>query len=402
MADDYGRLAAAYSADTLAEACGRCLSRIPVSCAANGLLFVSKIWERTWAPMYFFFFCHAAGLALIAKWLVHKAHGRPVESTTRSLLLLLAVAVASIYPSAYEPLYWPSCMAFMLGTPLLGLGLWTEHRIARSGLIALSFLSYETFVLPALVLLLIPLLTTKRSSLSREALRLLGVWGSSLGLALAVRWLASLQVEHFHHLTVFSPDRIADKVSLAYRELFHVRFFGPVENEAATTFQYGLVILLLILVWKQSRWRWAVLLLACFASTEVYWVIEYGAPRAIYGSQVLFMAILIALLVHAARGRLRTIIAFGGLTLLLIGYLQHSSFIYEIKSHNARVLQSREAEFAAAIRECGSACVIKFRPLDEGLKTDWVLHPDFWARYLDYMRAKYGAGKEITFELRRD
>ena len=114
------------------------------------------------------------------------------------------------------------------------------------------------------------------------------------------------------------------------------------------------------------------------------------------------MAILIALFAHAARSRLRTIIVFGGLTLLLIGYLQHSFFIYEIKSHNARVLQSREAEFAGAIRECGSSCVIEFRPLDEGLKTDWVLHPDYWTRYLDYMRAKYGAGKEITFELRRD
>ncbi len=117
-------------------------------------------------------------------------------------------------------------------------------------------------------------------------------------------------------------------------------------------------------------------------------------------TQVLFLAVLVWLVLCAAREVWARRLVAGGLAVAFAGYLYQLSFIYGIKSHNAEVLRGREAELALRIRSCVSPCSIEFRPLNEGLKTDWVLPPEYWGRYLAYMKVKYGPEKEITFEAR--
>ena len=403
MADDYNHLAAAYGADPFTERFARWLNRVPVWSLVTWILFDSRVLERTWAPMYLFFFCHAVGLALISRWLHRQLLAVPgdTEVPAQSLLFVSSVAVLALYPSTYEILYWPTCMPYTVGTVLLGLGLWANHPTVRAALLALSFLTLETFVLPALVLLVAPVIAGgPREETRTEWAPPVGVWAAALATTFAVRWAASLSLGTYHHVTSFEPRHMVDKMADAFKELFHVRFFAADTNEIATAAQFGFLIVAVWLAWKRVRWNSIWLLVLCFVSTAAYWVLEYSAPRAIYGSQVLFLAVFVWLVQCAAREVWARRLVVGGLAVAFAGYLYQLSSIYGIKSHNAEVLRGREAELVVMIRSCGSPCLIEFRPLDEGLQPDWVLPPDYWAPYLAYMKVKYGPEKEITFEAR--
>ena len=135
----------------------------------------------------------------------------------------------------------------------------------------------------------------------------------------------------------------------------------------------------------------------CFLSTSLYWILEYNAIRAIYGSQALLLAIVVVLAARTRPSRLAQTAVIVALALTFAGYVNQSLFIYSVKSHNAQVLRAREARFSESIRACTSPCIIDSGPLDEGLRPDWVLHPDYWNRYLAYVKAKYGPEKQITF-----
>ena len=403
MADDYHHLAAACGADRFTERFARWLNRVPVWSLVTWILFDSRVLERTWAPMYLFFFCHAVGLALISRWLHRQLLGVPgdTEASARPLLFVCSVTVLSLYPSTYEILYWPTCMPYTVGAVLLGLGLWANHPAVRAALLALSFLTLETFVLPALVLLAAPAVAADSQEEGRRKWApLVGVWATGLATTFAVRWAASLSLGPYHHVTNFDPQYVTGKMAEAFKELFHVRFFAGGTSEIATAAQFGFLIVAVWLAWKRVRWKSIWLLGLCFASTAAYWVVAYPAPRAIYGSQVLFLAVLVWLVLCAAREVWARRLVAGGLAVAFAGYLYQLSFIYGIKSHNAEVLRGREAELALRIRSCVSPCSIEFRPLNEGLKTDWVLPPEYWGRYLAYMKVKYGPEKEITFEAR--
>ena len=403
MADDYNHLAAAYDAESFVERFARWLNRVPVWSFVMWVLFGSRVLEQTWAPMYLFFFCHALGLAATAKWLDRRLleTGADVETPWRTALFVCTICALALYPSTYEILYWPTCMPYAVGAALLGLGLWVNRFAVRVVLLGLSFLTLETFVLPALVLLVAPAVL-RDSEGTREWLHPVKVWAAALIATLAVRWAVSLILGPYQHVTNFDPAHMMGKMADAFKELFHVRFFAVDTNEIATALQYGLVIVLVSLAWKRVRWTGVWLLLLCFVSTAAYWVLAYSAPRAIYGSQVLFLAIVAWLGLRAAReGWARRVVACG-LAVLLAGYLYQLFFIYEIKSHNARVLRGREAELVERISSCSEPCVLEVGALDVGLRSDWVLPPDYWTPYLKYVKARYGAGKEITFEVRRD
>ena len=352
----------------------------------------------------FVFFLHALGLALISKWLDRQVGASTTPHRTDGALLFVpAVAVFSIYPSAYEILYWPTCMPYTLGAVLLALGLWTTPSGPRIALFALSFLTLESFVLPALALLVAPAVVRESArDRWRNSVHPVAIWSAALGATLAVRWIASIKLGSYQHATIFTLSQVVGRWGSTFRELFHVRFFADGTNDIATAAQYLLLIGTVWLAWQRIRWSGSWLLTLCFLSTATYWVLGYDAPRALYGSQVMFLAVLVWLVLRAGSNVWARRIVLCGLVLVFAGYLHQSFFIYEIKSHNARVVKAREAEFAASISECVSPCVIEFRPLDEGLRWDWVLPPEYWATFLEYMRTKYGPEKTITFELRRE
>ena len=359
------------------------------------------------APMYLFFFCHALGIALIARWLESQLPDwRSGETqSSRPLLYVSAVAALALYPNTYEILYWPTCMPYAVGPLLLGLALLARSGPARAALLTLTFLTYETFVLPSLALCLAPGLAGllrepgKRQETLRRMVRPLVIWAFALGMTLLVRWVAALSLGPYAHKTGLTAEHVSDKATLAWKELFELKFFAAEVNEPATTAQYALLALVLYLSWRSLRWTGPMLLALCFLSTGLYWILEYNAIRAIYGSQVLLLAIVVVLAARTRPGRLARTTVIAALLLAFASYVHQALIIYSVKSHNAGVLRATEARFSDSIRACTSPCIIESGPLDEGLRPDWVLHPDYWNRYLAYVKAKYGPEKQITFRV---
>lgn len=408
LADDYDHLASVHSLDNLfSDRFADWLNRVPVWSVLAWALFGSQVLEFTWTPMYLFYFCHALGIALIARWLESQLPDSGLGGTrsSRGLLYISAVAVLALYPNTYEILFWPTCMPYTVGSLLLGLGLAARQRPARAVLLALTFLTYEAFVLPALALYLAPGLadlsrnSSQRRATLRRMVRQLVVWASALGLTLLVRWVTALSFGPFAHKTRFAAEHVSAKATLALKELFQLEFFAAGVHEPATTAQYMLLAVALSLSWRSLRWSGLMLLTLCFLSTGLYWILEYDAIRAIYGSQVLLLAIVVVLAARTGPSRLAQASVIVALGLAFAGYVHQSLFIYGVKSHNAQVLRASEARFADSIRACASPCFIESGPLDEGLRPDWVLHPDYWNPYLEYVKAKYGPEKQITFRV---
>ena len=254
LADDYGHLAAAHSLDNLfGEGLVYRLNRVPVWSALAWVLFRSHVLEFTWAPMYFFFFCHALGIALIARWLESRLPdwGSGETKPPRGLLCASSVAVLAIYPNAYEILYWPTCMPYAAGSLLLGLAFAARGDPVRAALLTLTFLTSETFVLPTLALCLAPGLAglvrkpRQHQGMLRPLSRPLFVWASALGMTLLVRWVAALSLGPYAHKTRFTPEHLSAKATLAFRELFELKFFAAEVNEPATAAQYALLAVVL-------------------------------------------------------------------------------------------------------------------------------------------------------------
>ena len=198
LADDWGHSAAARKPEPLFHL-SWFLSRVPVWSIVTWALFRSLVLETTWAPMYLFFFLHAFGLALNAGWL--RSHAQRAEPDSPRWVFVTAAVILSMSPITYEILYWPTCMAYTLGLLLLGLSLWASGATLRGLSLALSFLTHETFVLPALCLLAAPWLASRTGN---RRLRLettpslkhsVGVWFGALAVTLFVRSFVPVQPE---------------------------------------------------------------------------------------------------------------------------------------------------------------------------------------------------------------
>ncbi len=195
MADDWTNLAAVYASDDLfPHQFVLSLNRVPVWALVARLLFGSHILEHTFAPMLLFFLLHALGVALVARWLWKQLpHPSAEAAQPHAGVVVAAVGVACLHPNTYEILYWPTCMPYALGALLLGVGITASRPALRVSFLVLSFLTYETFILPALAILMAPILLDRRTwklewrAMIRLALPVLGAWGGALAVTIGYR-----------------------------------------------------------------------------------------------------------------------------------------------------------------------------------------------------------------------
>jgi hypothetical protein len=403
MADDFGYLAGAYELETLySDRLLRFLPRVPVWSFVAWALFASQVLETTWVPIYLFFFLQALGIALLMGWFLRTLPGVETAPPATRALTVAAGAVVGLSPITYEIVYWPTCMAYALGALLMALAAWANTPVWRWVLLLLSFLLYESFILPALAMLclrgLVDYANGRRPSWSNLPWPRVGVWFAALVATLLVRSLAAVFVGPYHHKTLFSLFHIAWKWVVSFKELFLVPFYGSGTNLVVSLVQWFVILVAIGLAWKRLSRTALCLFAACFLSTAVYWVLEYPAIRAVYGSQIVFLAALGWLILQPAAEFGKRKLVAGALVFLLVGYVQQSLFIMRIKTDNARIMAASEAGLARRIARCESPCLIHHGNLNQGLEDDWVLPPDYWRRYFEYLSVKHGRGKQIRFQ----
>ena len=380
------------------------LSRVPVWALITWALFSSHILEFTWAPMYLFFIAHAGAVLLTSKWLSNLLAQKFTTGSPHTGTLVLAATVVVLHPNYYGILYWPTCMGYTVGGLFMALALWSKFNW-RTLFLLLAFLTYETFFLPALCLLVLPALLSAlerkswRTLIQKHHLHDFAPWLLAAPTALLIRALAASEVGAFTHPTNLNLRHIGRQVNVAFNELFKIRFSPAVDtNVIASALQLSILILTLAILWKAFRWRPVLLVVLTFASSAIYWILQYSAMRALYGPQILFAALLFSLVVMADRMQPRyhmLFIIFLGV--LGCAYLQQTVKILNIRHFNASVLAAQETQLVQQMRACPAECEIEHGALDRGLRRDWVLHKDYWGHYLEFMAAKYAPNKTIRF-----
>ena len=399
LADDYVHLVATYREPQLFLGhFAAWLPRVPVWSGITALLFGSHVLEHGWWPMLAFFLVHSLALASLAAWV---ARLLPGPERAPPVLWAAAVMVFSFYPNAYEILYWPTCMPYTVGAALLAAGLWARPPALRCGLLALSMLTYETFVLPGLALLLLEagLSAAPRTRQGRALTQAWLLWAAALGVTALARGIASRWFGSFAHDTRLSPGHILRHMADTLAMLLRFKHAG-MHTALLATGAFGGFILLGMLAAKASRRALGWLGAACFASTALFWVLGYGALRSVYGAQLLLCALAINLLHglwHARPGGRQITAAL--LALMALGFWLHQRELWQIKQHNQQQLAGREAHLAAALQACVSPCNIPVSNLQVGLRPDWLLPADFVPTYLEYVRLKHAPDKAVSFSL---
>jgi len=399
MADDWTAFSDVYRGT---RHVGTMLTRVPVSALIGYLTIRPAVWEHGWPLMYVFFAVHAAGATLVATALARRLGQEPVDESGRHIWAF-ALAVTALYAGHFEILFWPSCMAFTVGLPLLGLALWVRAPAGRVALLALSFLTYETFVLPALAALLLPaLLRPSERGRLRDLAAAAWPWAAALAATLAVRAaLGALSGGSYAHSVTQEPARMLAKALGARDSLTDLVFYG--RDPWPTRVQHLGLALLAAAALGMHRLRGlaAVLVgaLAVFASTAVYWVLEYFGPRALYGSASFAAALLAVLAVTSARRRWSRVVVVAALVCLATAYVWHTVHILATKDHNAAVLARLEREVCDAAAACPGPCTVHIPPPNRGLRHDWTLHQDYWPGYLDVLAVRCGGGRDLRVEV---
>jgi len=401
MADDYVHLAAVARVEHVyRDWFSAWIVRIPVYSLGAWALFGSHVLERTFAPMYLVFALHVTSVALIARWLVVQLG--PPDAAPRPAVVALAVATASLYPNTFEMLYWPTCMPLVPGAALMAAALYARLPL-QIGLAALAFLSYETYYLPLLALLVAPTLVSSGLSARELALEL---WRRGRGflaagvVAVSVRIVEALREggTYEHNLSI-SPAHVLLQFGLAVKQLLTVRFYGtPVTSALATAALLALLLAAGVVLWRRGNRRLVVLLALCVGSTAIYWLLAYSATRAVYGSQLMLAGVLVWLAVEVERV-VRPAPRVIGLALACLAscFIAQSVSIWRIKDHNAAVLAERGAAFGRELDVCVSPCRITYGNLQAGLRRDWVLPREFWPAYLEWLQRRYAPDKRVTF-----
>lgn len=346
--------------------------------------------------MYIAFTLHAASIALISRWLLLELAAPAAAVAPKPWLVSLSTATFILYPNFYEILFWPTCMAYTVGGLFLAAALYARTIAGRAVLFALAFLTYETFVLPALILALLPSLAGATSSADPETRRralakTCVTWVAAAAIMFLTRGIAASFVGPFAHGMNFSPSHIAIQIHQSLKQLFQVRFGSFGTNIFATTAMLAGVIAACVVLHRRWRWNWTpTILLGSFVSTGAYWVLNYSAIRAIYGSQLVFAAAMVWLAVQASRSGVRHSAVALALSAIGFGFVAQTVKITQVKDYNSHILEDKERALRSKIVACGEACLIEYEPLDLGLRQDWVLPPPYWEYYLDRLAARYG------------
>jgi len=342
-----------------------------------------------------------SAVGLIARWLMRELGSDIALSETNRLFVAVAVAVAAFYPNVYEILYWPTCMPIVIGALFFALALFAR-TVPRVLLATLACLTYETFLLPFIALLAMPALLAPCVALRTRVVRLwrhISSGVAAAALTVGVRLgLALAYGGGYDHRVTLGLKSVVTKLGHTVAQLFVVSFYGASADVPATLAFVTLVVATCVLAWHARRWQPLVALALCIASTAVYWVLTYSAPRAIYGSQLVLGGLVVWLVSEATRVA-RLPHALSGLAVLAVflAFFVHTLGVFGLKTHNAAVLTAREASLMRKIETCSLPCRIEYGDLRAGLLPDWVLPPEYWPSYLEWLRWRSAPGKVVEF-----
>lgn len=364
--------------------------------------FKSGLFHYGFLPLYVFFFCYVLGVTLSLRGILRDVGSSPNTALLPATLALVPLLVFN--PNQAEVFFFSICATYSVGILAMGCLAYFRSPIVRIFAMAFAFCMLETFFLTALAILWLPQvlqISEKKISFSIEVKKLVKptmLWLIAGVITFGVRKTLALYFPPFqyslglnleHMLGQFSPIFTMLGMSFFYKTNY---VSTVLEQIAIGVLGYSLLSRRLI-TWKSIAMIFLILL-AC----ELHiFILTYSAMRAHFGAifiRTLILAILLALMwQNESRKRVfRTTI-----TLLFMAYLIQIAVIFKIKEDNHQALQRIESNLVEQMDSCAQPCQITIKELDAGIHRDWVLPPDFWPAYLEWVRYRHRKDLAVQF-----
>jgi hypothetical protein len=349
------------------------MSRVPIWAVNIFALFAGPAVLQG-ALIFLYGLCHVVALVSIADWLRRQFFEYRSNAPTEAWGFGVVTILASC-PTSNEILYWRTCMPYALGGVFVGQALHARRWIPRLMWLVAATLTYETFFLPAFALLCLE--RPKKISKTQHAAYVIRTAAVAGGVVWTVRSLAAIWVGEFTHLLAFSWQNTSHRIEEAFRFTFALNTpFG-----ISVLAFLGVCLRQLPVISRPTR-RLGFLLGAGLLATAPYWMLEYSAPRAMYGLQLAYGAAVVAVAWQAWVACANRVVLWSMLAVVACACVMEQGQQFMYRRHNSRAVQALELRLTQDIRDCQAPCVLHHKDFRALLAPGWVLPPFAWEAFL--------------------
>lgn len=424
----------------------------PLPSFINYLFYKFHIFEKTKLPFFFYFFLHSLGVIWIFRYFLYRftfpskhsakssspvgqyyfqnwstrtkgqdgptagrvGHGCPSNSGNNiapldcSRSLFWITITLCLYPCWFEINLMALNLPYGLGTSFLALLLFQKNNYLRFFLLLLSFTCLETYILPALALLLLDSYfehphSQEHNSEKHKTWKAYGVntalWGLALLTYLALEKGLSFYFTPPTYKFGLTLQNILSQMAL-YTQLLWFQSFYKV-NWISTILELSVVFGISAYLLKNKKSRLLIFLLFTVPlfSTAHSFLMVYYAPRAIHGAMVLKAVLIGVLLVEFLYTYPKKYLPQLAVLALFSAYVGHYGIVVSHRSYNHALMNTREAQITQELLQCQSPCTIDARHLSSDLKGDWYINYSFRDAFVMCIKERNGIKKEVNILL---
>ncbi|MEO5970865.1 MAG: hypothetical protein ABIQ95_13135 [Bdellovibrionia bacterium] len=408
MADDYIFALKAYDPSFSLGAFETLLVKRPLASLVNFTLLKFDLFNSQMLGFYLFFFLHSLGLLGIIKWMSDRLNPASLQGPVKSAGIKIGfepfLIMLCLYPCLHEVLYMRLSAPYSLGIVFLALMLYSTSIWSRVLWMFCAFSLFETFVIPALLLPFVPdlfdFLVRRQVPNVRKVFQHSVAWVMALGCYFILRYALSIYVPSTSYQLDFSLFHLFSQVKQNLSLLWTIHFFK--EYWVLSLLEWLVILTSLFYFPGENRRKWVfalMLLVVPFVASAQALLINYYAPRAVYGGVILKIVLLGCVFKGFASRADREFCKVAVLALLCCVYVNQSMRVFAIKSSNFEVLATKEAAWIEKMQNCAEPCSLVMGNLAQDLHQDWVLPPFVYQSYLKWVQLRHGITKQIEFKL---
>lgn len=383
--DDYSYLARSHSTIGLSfESFGGYVSRLPVWALFTWIGFSTHFYDHYHLAMSLWFLIFSLSFSFLVKeiFLILKISE---FSETDKFLIPIVLIPFILYPTHHEVLYWATDFAYVIGLTFLTFGLRSKQFAVKVLFLTLSFLTSEMYVFPLFSILFIDTFINNKkyqnlilffiTAIIYFAIRksLIPIYGDySVGSKLT-----------------FEVKTIVKNIYATIVMNFGMHFYKTIW---ILTIPYLLLIALPIFnflkeYYNDSKLKFWAILLSIPGSFCFYWLISYGASRALFGSQnfnnaLVIVSLFLFLRSNIINSKLKYLIP----TIIFLIFIGFSLRTFSIKNQNYEVINQAKTEIQKELAICEYKCIDAIAYKDLPLQKDWVMHPDYWKYFIKWIK----------------
>ncbi len=403
LADDYIFLMRSYDPHFQLKDFGNLLIQRPVFAILNFLTFKHHIFEHTQILFYVYFYLHTWGLMRLLRELVTQLDSRRAFLVQSSPVWVLFCLGLCFYSGFFEVLFMALNLPYSLGTLLLSFAWTSRKKQIRILMMSVAFCTFETYLLPALLIPWLPYVLwvpgmsadLKKQGFQKNFESSVE-WFLACLLYVGIRGLLCVWIPEGAYPFTFQPSHWFAQGWMHAQLLFTLNFYKIYWFETAL---FWVSIILVLMQVKPQQRVWSVMIFLCgplLASAHII-LIDYYAPRAIHGGELVLLLILGSLFFCGIVPQKIKGIQKIAVAMLWIALSLQLTIIFHTRSIHQNRIQSLEKEWVTQMEACQAPCVLKMGHLGRGFLRDWILPPYSWQPFLEWLKKAHGISKSIQF-----